>query len=208
MFVSISRMQFKRPTSGEERRQVLEIYQNLAKEPGFRAFYLANPSETESAAAFIFDSEADFRKASEQAAPAIHAIIDPLIVGTPQGERGEVNAEYINPDTKPGLLSIRIAHILRAVPLEQRPPIGRAFAAAAARVPEGRHAFYEVWLSDTEIVHVGVYDNRDGRARFWEQGRPGVQAAADLLRSSGTAVAGTPPPGQETLGDIWAYRVK
>ncbi len=208
MYVSTSRIQLIRPTTTEERRRVQEIYERLAKEHGFRAFYLARPSETESAAVVLFDSEADFRKALERVGGTIHAIMDPLVAGTPRGERGEVNAQYVNPDTKPGLLSIRIAHILRAVPPEQRPPIGRAFAEAAARVPSGRHAFYEVWLSDTEIVHVGVYDNRDGRARFWEQGRPGIQAAADLLRSSGTAVTGTPPPGKETVGDIWAYQVK
>lgn len=202
MFVSTTRVQLRRPATAAERAQLEEAYSGIAMAPGFRAFYLARPSETETAAVFVFDSEADFRKASDNAGPAIHTILGPLVVGAPQGERGEVNAQFINPVTRPGFLSIRVARIKDPKTPEERRPIGNVFAAKAAAVPEGRHAFYEVWTLDTELVHLGVYDSRDSRTRYMQQ----LGSILPELRSGleGQIV----PPVQETVGDIAMYRVK
>ncbi len=202
MFVSTTRVQLKRPATAEERVRLEEANNGIAMAAGFRAFYLARPSETETAAVFVFDSEADFRKASAQAWPAIHAVLGAIVAGEPQGERGEVNAQYLNPATTPGFLSIRIARIKIPKTPAERPPIGNVFAAKAAAVPQGRHAFYEVWLSDTELVHLGVYDSRESRTRYMQQ----LGTILPELRSGleGQVV----PPTRETLGDIVMYRVK
>jgi hypothetical protein len=202
MFVSTTRVQLERPTTAAERVQLEAVYDDLAKMPGFRAFYLARPSATEAASIVVFESEVDFKNATAQATPAIQAILGPLIIGTPQGESGEVNAQYVNPYTTPGFLSIRRARIKDPRSPAERAAIGKAYADAVAKVPEGRHAFYEVWPSDTELAHLGIYDSLDSRTTFMERLRsiPRDQPSPNL----GEIV----PPVQETVGDIVVYRVK
>lgn len=201
MFVSTTRVQLERPTTDAERVQLEAVYDNLARMPGFRAFYLARPSETEGASVIVFDSEADFKNATEQAAPAIQAIVGSLIIGTPQGESGEVNAQYVNPGTTPGFLSIRRARIKDPRSPEERAAIGKSYADAVAKVPEGRHAFYEVWPSDTELAHLGIYDSLDSRTTF-------MQRLRSIPREQPSNLGEIVPPVQETVGDIVVYRVK
>ncbi len=153
-------------------------------------------------AVFVFDSEADYRKAAQRVDPAVHAIIDPLIIGTPQAESGEVNSEYINWSTTPGFLSVRRVQIKDPYSPADRKPFGRRYADAAAKLPEGRHAFIEFWPSDTVLVHLGVYDSRDSRTSFMQRLGPVLQALPSVPPLQMV------PPVQETTGDIWAYQVK
>ena len=201
MFVSTAHIQISRSMTTDEREQLNEILDTMAKDTGFHAIYLTHASEGESIALAVFDSEADFQKASDHVASAVQALAESLTVGMPEWEGGEVNAQYVNLDTIPGFLSIRRARIKDPKSLEERQTIGKAFATGISKVPEGRHAFYEVWPSDTEIEHSGVYDNRDSRTRFMEQ--------------LGSALQENPPNMgevvgeiQESVGDIAAYRIK
>jgi len=184
-----------------DRQQLDEILDTMAKANGFHAIYLTHASEGESLALAVFDSEADFQKASDQVSSAVQALAESLTVEIPKWEGGEVNAQYVNPDTIPGFLSIRRAQIKDPKSLEERQAYGKAMAARVSKVPEGRHAFYEVWPSDTELTHLGIYDNRYSRTKFMEQLRSSVQENPP----NQSEVVG---PIQESVGDIAVYRVK
>ncbi len=201
MFVSTTRVQLKRPTTANERERLGEVFDGMAKAPGFHGLYGISPSETEAVTVAVFDTEAHFQKASEEAYPAIQAALGPIVIGTSRRDSGEVNAQYINLDTVPGFLSIRRVHVKNAISPAERPSVGKLFADAAAMVPQGRHAFYEIWFSDTELMHVGVYDSPDGRKRFSEQAGP-------YLRPAAAAVGGSVGTAQETTGDVVVYRVR
>jgi len=201
MFVSTAHIQINRSMTTAEREQLDEILDTMAKATGFHAIYLTHASEGESLALAVFDSEADFQEASDHVASAVQALAESLTVEMPEWEGGEVNAQYVNPDTIPGFLSIRRARIKDSKSLEERQTIGKAMATGVSKVPEGRHAFYEVWPSDTELTHLGIYDNRDSRTKFMEQLMSTVQENPPNL---GEVVG----PIQESVGDIAVYRIK
>ena len=202
MFVSTAHIQINRSMKTAEREQLNEILDAMAKATGFHAVYLTHASEGESLALAVFDSKADFQKASDHVASAVQDLAESLTVEMPKWEGGEVNSQYVNPDTIPGFLSIRRARIKDPKSLEERQAYGKAMATRISKVPEGRRAFYEVWPSDTELTHLGVYDNRDSRTRFMEQ----LMSSAPQENSPNLGeVVG---PIQETVGDIAAYRIK
>jgi hypothetical protein len=201
MFVSTAHIQINRSMTTAEREQLNEILDTMAKATGFHAIYLTHASEGESLALAVFDSEDDFRKASDHVASAVQALAESLTAGMPKWEGGEINSQYVNPDTMPGFLSIRRARIKDPKSLEERQAIGKAMATGVSKVPEGRHAFYEVWPSDTELTHLGIYDNRESRTKFMEQLMSALQENPPNL---GEVVGEI----RESVGDIAAYRIK
>jgi heme-degrading monooxygenase HmoA len=67
-----------------------EVAANLRVRPGFRAYTLVRTGEREVVAVTVFDSDAQLREATEQAAAVVQRLVLPLAEGEPERRRGEV----------------------------------------------------------------------------------------------------------------------
>ena len=67
-----------------------EVAASLRVRPDFRAYTLVRTGEREVVAVTVFDSEAQLREATEQAASIVQQRVLPLSDGEPERRRGEV----------------------------------------------------------------------------------------------------------------------